>query len=424
MSRELTRLQALVLGSIVLAAIALGGYALFAIGERRGLGSDALTVHAGFRDIGGIEVGARVRVQGIDAGEVVAILPPEAPGEPVTLRLRLAGKLRRLVTPDAKVQIANDSLLAGKALRILPGAATGKIEDGATLASADTQDMLDTVTQAAAKLNNLLGEADSALVSIRNGEGAAGKITQELAQATGKLNQVLAKVDDTLARVQKGEGSLGKLLHDDKLYTELTDSLGQMKAAMNDIQSGTGTLGKLVKSNEVYAEAVGSLQEMRRLMASVKQNSDAIKSLPVVRSYVVDAHKELVRPDCKRSRKWFAEDQLFEPGRAVLTSAGKRKLDDAAAWLNQQKDAGSEIVVAAFADPKQPADFAQTLTQKQSQAAADYLVSQHRVQRMGFWWWSNRNVKAVGCGANPSPMPETETLPPARVELLVFVPEG
>src|SRR5438128_3481007 len=232
MSRELTRLQALVLGGIVLAALALGGYALFAIGERRGLGSDAFTVHAGYRDIGGIDVGAGVRIQGIDAGEVTAILPPDVPGDPVKLRMRLAGKLRHLVAPDARVQIASDSLVAGKALRIVPGAAAGTIEDGATLAAADAQNVLEAVTHAAAKLNNLLGEADSALVSIRNGEGAAGKITQELAQATGKLNQVLAKVDDTLGRVQKGEGSLGKLLHDDKLYTELTDSLGQSTAAM------------------------------------------------------------------------------------------------------------------------------------------------------------------------------------------------
>src|SRR6266704_1423399 len=164
--------------------------------------------------------------------------------------MRLAGKLRHLVAPDARVQIASDSLVAGKALRIVPGAAAGTIEDGATLAAADAQDVLETVTHAAAKLNSLLGEADEALVSIRKGEGAAGKITQELAQATGKLNQVFTKVDDTISRVQKGEGSLGKLLKDDKLYTELTDSLGQMKAAMSDIQSGTGTLGKLVKSNE------------------------------------------------------------------------------------------------------------------------------------------------------------------------------
>jgi hypothetical protein len=91
--------------------------------------------------------------------------------------------------------------------------------------------------------------------------------------------------------------------------------------------------------------------------------------------------------------------------------------------LNEQKDAGSEVVVAAFADPKQPADFAQTLTEKQSQVVVDYLRNQHRVQRTGFWWWSNRNVKALGLGANPSPMPESEALPSARIEVLVFVPE-
>lgn len=422
MSRELTRLQALVLGVIVFAALFLGGYALFAIQERRGLGADAFTVHAGFRDIGGVEVGTRVRVQGIDAGEVEAILPPEVPGEPVKLRIRMTGKLRHLVTRDAKVHVGSDTLLAGKVLRVVPGSAE-PVDDGAILATVESPDVLDTVALAAGKLNSLLGEADATLVSLRKGEGTAGKITQDLAQATGKLNSVLTKVDDTLARVQKGEGSLGKLLNDDRLYAELTDTLGQIKAAMNDVQSGNGTLGKLVKNNEMYAEALTSIQDMRRMVASVKQNADAIKSLPVVRSYVVDAHKELVRPDCKRTRKWFPEHQLFEPGRAVLTSAGKGRLDDAAAWLNEQKDAGSEVVVAAFADPKQPPEFAQTLTEKQSQAVVEYLRSQHRVQRMGFWWWSNRQVKAVGVGANPSPMPESEALPAARIELLVFVPE-
>src|SRR5688572_5359476 len=255
MSRELTRLQALVLGSIVLAALCLGGYALFAIQERRGLGADAFTVHAGFRDIGGVEVGTRVRVQGIDAGEVEAILPPDVPGEPVKLRLRMAGKLRHLVTRDAKVLVGSDTLLAGKVLRVVPGGAE-PVDDGATLATVESPDVLDTVALAASKLNNLLGEADATLTSLRKGEGTAGKITQDLAQATGKLNSVLTKVDDTLARVQKGEGSLGKLLNDDRLYGELTDTLGQIKAAMNDVQSGNGTLGKLVKNNEMYAEAL------------------------------------------------------------------------------------------------------------------------------------------------------------------------
>src|SRR5262245_59896560 len=144
MSRELTRLQALVLGSIVVAALILGGYALFAIQERRGLGADAFTVHAGFRDIGGVEVGTRVRVQGIESGQVEAIRPPELPGDPVKLRLRMTGKLRHLVTRDAKVHMGSYTLLAGKVLRVVPGSGE-PVADGASLVAVETPDVLDTV---------------------------------------------------------------------------------------------------------------------------------------------------------------------------------------------------------------------------------------------------------------------------------------
>jgi phospholipid/cholesterol/gamma-HCH transport system substrate-binding protein len=422
MSRSLTALQALVLGAIVLVALAVGGYTLWSLQERRGLGGDAFTVHAAFRDIGGVEVGTRVRIQGIDAGEVQAIEPPDVPGEPVRLRLRVAGKLRHLVAADAKVQLGTEHLLSGKVIRVLPGSANQPVTDGATLAAVETPELLDTVAQAATKLNVLLVDMESALASLRRGEGDAGKIAHDLKQATARLNSVLAKADDTLAGVQRGEGTLGKLLKDDKLYTEFTATLGQVNAALYEIQNGNGTLGKLVKNNEVYAEALGSLQDVRKMVASVKQNSDAVKALPIVRSYVVDAHRELVRPECRRARRWFRAEDLFEPGRAVLTGAGKARLDTAAAWLNEQNDSNSEIVVAAFADAKLPPDYAQTLTEKQSQAVADYLRGQHRVHKLS--WWSSRSVKAVGVGVHPPDMPDAEALPSARVELLVFVPEG
>ena len=160
------------------------------------------------------------------------------------------------------------------------------------------------------------------------------------------------------------------------------------------------------------------------MVASVKQNADAIKALPVVRSYVVDPHKELVRPDHTRHRKWLDGKDLFEANRAVLTDRGKALLDEAAEWVNEHKEEGSEFVVAAFAPDGGNPEFTHTLTQKQSEVVAEYLRGQHKVHRTGWWWWSNRNVRAVGCGSAPSPVPETETLPAARVELIVFVPQS
>ena len=369
-----------------------------------------------------MEVGTRVRIQGMDAGELDAIVLPEMPGDKVKLRLRIGGKYRHLVGADAKVQIAGENLLAGKVLRIVPGSPSAKpIGDDGELQADLQPDVLDGIAQAAGKLNTLLGEVDLAMQTLRKNEGS---VTQDLVNAAQKLNSVLTRADRALDSIDKGEGTLGKLVKNDSLYNELTETLLQVKTAISEVRSGEGTLGKLMKTSDAHSEAMASLQDVRRLVNSVKQNSDAIKSLPVVRSYVVDPNKELIRPDCKRNRKWFAEKDLFELGKAVLTAPGKKLLDGRAAWLNEQKDEGSELVVASFADPGQQADFAQTVTQKQSEVVSEYLRGQHKVHRTGWWWWSTRTVRTIGCGTIPSPVPEKDKLPAARIELIVFVPQG
>jgi phospholipid/cholesterol/gamma-HCH transport system substrate-binding protein len=419
-SRNLSRTQATLLGVLVVVAFALGGSALLILNERAGWGNGSFRVVVGFADINGVEKGTRVRIQGIDAGEIEDILLPDNPGRKVKLQLRIAGKFRHLVRDDAKVQIASESLLAGKVVRILPGSTQANLVEDQGELQADVQpDVLEGIAQAASKLNKLLTEVDGAMQDFRKNEGS---VTQDLANVAKKLNTVLTKADASLDGIDKGEGTLGKLVKDEKLYNELTETLLQVKTAIGEIRGGEGTLGKLVKTNDAYAEAMASLQDVRRMVNSVKQNSDAIKALPLVRSYVVDHNKELIRPDCERYSLWYAEKDLFEPGKAVLTAKGKEKLDEAAVWLNKHKYEGSEILVAAFAEPTQQADFAATVTQKQSEVAVEYLRSKN-VHHTGWWWWSTRPIRGIGCGNVPSPVPGSDKMAAARVELLVFVPQ-
>jgi phospholipid/cholesterol/gamma-HCH transport system substrate-binding protein len=405
------------LGVLVVATLSLGAFALTSLNS---WSSDSMQVVVGFPDVGGVKPGTRVRIQGMDAGEIEDVIAPQQPGDRVMLRLRIAGKYRQLIREDAKVQLASENLFAGKIVRIVPGAASAKLLDDHGELKADIQpDALEGIAEAAGKLNKLLVEVDSAMQSFRRNDGS---VTEDLINATKKLNTVLAKADKALDGVEKGEGSLGKLIKDDKLYTELTETVAEVKSAMKDVKNGEGTLGKLVKSNEAYAEAVASLQDVRRMVKSVQQNSDAIKALPVVRSYVIDYNKELIRPDCKRFRIFYSEKDLFEPGKAVLTATGKKKLAEGADWLNKQKHAGAEVLVVAFAEPNQKPEFAQTVTQKQSEVVLEFLRNQHQVHRTGWWWWSTRPTRAIGCGTTPTPVPETETLPAARIELIVFAP--
>jgi len=420
-SRHLSASRALVLGLAVLSAAGIGSYTIYQVQARKGLGADAFPIEAAFADIGGVQAGTRVRLQGIDVGEVVEVVPPSEPGQKVALKLRIAGKVRHLIRQDAQVKIEQSQLVGDKTMRLLPGSAdAAPIADGAQVASIESPELIDSLTQSANKLNSMLGDIDASLQAFRKGAGSAEEIAGELKQATTRLNSVLGKIDVAMGAVEKGEGTLGKLVKDDSLHREMIAALEQMKGAIGDVRSGQGTLGKLVKNDSAYAEALQSLQDVRKMVNSVKQNADAIKSLPLVRDYVVDVQKELVRPDSLRERRVFAANQMFEPGKSILTAGGKQQLDEAGKWLAATKPSGSEIVVASIAPPEENADFAATLTQKQSEAVAEYLRSRHRVHSMG--WWSSRNVKAIGCGVNPPGQPEAESLPAGRIEVILFSP--
>ena len=343
MSQSLTRLQAILLGLVVLAAVGLGGLGVFAIGSRQWLFGEVMHLEVGFKQVRGVAIGTRVRVQGVEAGEVEEVRLPEQPGADVILRLRLAGTFRGRVRSDATAQIVNESMVGGKVVEIDPGT-----PDAAPIAE-----------------NGVIASRPSA----------------ELADVMGKLDGVLQGVRD-------GKGSLGKLMQDDQLHSEL----------------------------------VGLAKTGRGALSAIQQDAEAVRDLPIIRGYVKDAHKLLVRPDCEMNRQWFTEAELFEPGYSVLTAQGRQKLDQLVPWLEGLKHKNSEVVIAAYSDPGLENKWAQTLSQKQSDAVAAYLKNSHAVQKMG--WFSRRPVTPIGLGTSPSPMPAKDKLPAPRVEVVVFVPQG
>ena len=343
MNQSLSRKQSILLGFAMLVLLASAVLGLTAIGSRQWAWGQVFHVRAGFLDIRGIEVGTRVRVQGIEAGEVDSIQPPRQPGEEVMVRLRIDGRMRSLLRGDASVRIVSEGMIGGKVLEIDPGSAQAAPieEDG-----------------------------------------------QLRAQQAAELGDVLAEMKETLRGIRQSEGTIGKLL---------TDPAG-------------------------FTSAVKALEQGRETLHSVQQTSDALKKFPLVRNYVEDSLELLIRPQAERNRRWFAEADLFEPGRAVLTGPGRERLDQLAPWLAGLKHKNSDIVVASYADPATtPAALAQSLTRHQSEAVCTYLREQHAVQKMG--WFTARKVTPLGCGINPAPVAETEKLPPARVEVLVFVPQ-
>jgi phospholipid/cholesterol/gamma-HCH transport system substrate-binding protein len=342
--------QALVLGAVVCVGVGLGVVGLFVVGGRGWYGPQAFHVKAAFTDVKGVGKGTRVRIKGMDVGEVVEVLPPDDPEKPIVLRLVIKGEHRGLVRADSVVHIESDGLVGGKLLNIqppprTPGAAPGgPVEEDQTL-QGDSSDLMDQVTAA-------------------------------------------------LGGVQDGKGSVGKLFTDDTAHTALVDMMQQGK-----------------KTLERGEQAATALQ----------QDAEAMKKLPLVGGYVEDPSALLERYNCQRDRRFFAAAELFEPGRAVLTTQGRKRLDDVAPWLEGMKHPGSDVVVVAYADPRTAnPPSARTLTRQQSETVCEYLKKQHNIQKMG--WFSSRRVTALGQGVNPPPLAETEALPADRVEVQVYTP--
>jgi phospholipid/cholesterol/gamma-HCH transport system substrate-binding protein len=180
---------------VVALALGLAATGLFAVGSRGWFGSNALTVASSFPEIRGVEVGTRVRIQGIDAGEVTALEPPQEPGGPVVLRMRLKGDYRHLVRTHSHVQILSEGLIGGRVVEILPaprGSAAGEpAGEGAMLESVPATELAD-----------LIGQAGQTLDSLRSGKGSIARLANDPAAYEAWV-AALKQLKDTGASIQQ-----------------------------------------------------------------------------------------------------------------------------------------------------------------------------------------------------------------------------
>ncbi len=199
---------------------------------------------------------------------------------------------------------------------------------------------------------------------------------------------------------------------------ELSDLAQQVGKVLEDLHSEKKSFGELVQDGK------SMVHQTQDTMASFQDVAEAVKRLPLVNSRVEDPLALLYRPGVERNRKWFAETDLFEAGRAQLTAPGEQRLAEVIPWLaGLTRHKGAEVVVVSYADPKnsQPA-LAQKLTRDQSESVVQYLKNHGAVYKE--YWLLSRKVTPYGRGTRPPPEAEKENLPPARVEVLVFVPQG
>jgi len=279
-SRDKTAMGAFIVGGLLLF-----GFGLFLIGDRRMLFSKSAEYYTEFAQVSALESGAKVRVAGMDAGEVVEVRAPSGPGSTFRVKFRIVEKLFPVIRTDSIASIQTDGLLGNKYLLIDIGT-TGMASPGYTLRSREPFEIGDLL----AKIRETVTAIDATVGEVK---GDVADATQTVAEAAKHVDQILVAAQAPVARftaaasnvsedvgaiiahIRAGEGTIGKLVNDDGVYSSLSASAKEIQLAMENLRQTSAEVKELVsrfKSGEVPAD-------IERTMKNVGESSERIKLL-------------------------------------------------------------------------------------------------------------------------------------------------
>jgi phospholipid/cholesterol/gamma-HCH transport system substrate-binding protein len=372
-------------GAFVLAGALLFGIALFMIGERRMLFTQRYTVYTEFARLGQLQMGAVVRVSGVDAGEVVDIRIPDSPSQKFRVRMDIRRDLRQLVRTDFVATLQTEGLVGAIFVNIGTGTEAAPIvEEGGTVAGREPFQIADLLQQASESVklitetvDALRGDAELAVRQIaltaEDAHGLVEDVRPDIAAIARNGNQISAQTAEILASINEGKGTIGKLVNDDALYRDVRDIAAQAQAVMANVREVSNEAKQAIAdfrspagpTQGLVSDMKVTLSQAREATADLADNMEALKRNFLLRGffnrrgyYDLDAispadYQKGVLENGKRKamRIWLSSSVLFETrddGREVLTADGRARIDSAMATYLKYVPA-NPIVIEGYA---------------------------------------------------------------------------
>ena len=284
--------QKIAIGVFVLGGLVLFALGLFWIGQRRFLFSDNIELYAEFGNVSGLKAGSRVRVAGMDGGEVLYIGVPPALAGKFRVKFRVLDKLRPILRTDSVATIQTDGLVGNKLLQVDPGTEESpKVEPGDTIASREPiefadilRETVETIRYTRSAVGEVRDRADEAVDSLMGVNRAATGLIQDIgghiAKITAATEEVVSSVDQLIQGVPgQGRGSMGKLITDDRLYDDVRGTVRELEQVSGNVRQATADVNEIVgdiKKRELGKNLERTAQNIEQM--TVKGN-EAIKSL-------------------------------------------------------------------------------------------------------------------------------------------------
>ncbi|MFP5042259.1 MlaD family protein [Parasediminibacterium sp. JCM 36343] len=234
-------------GIFILAGVGVLLLIMYFISSKKNLFSSTISLHVKYKTVSGLQQGAYVRFAGINVG-VVDLIDIEN-DTTVDVTLIVQKKVQKFIKADSRASIGSDGLMGDKLVQIMPGKdSSALIKENGTLKAINPYDM-----------DKLMGKAEKVGAKIEN-------IVTNMDTLSGHLSSIFGKVNN-------GRGTLGRLINNDKLATELEETVASAKTTVRTANKAAEGLSQNMEAakHNFLLKGFFKSKEKKRIADSIAQ---------------------------------------------------------------------------------------------------------------------------------------------------------
>ena len=250
-----------------------------------GLFTKKIRIRAYVDNAGGLRVGAPVRLEGVDIGNVTGIrVAPDAPNKaaPVQVTMKITTKYAESMNNHCTVALTTAGVLGEVFIDLdCRQAKGGALENGDVLPTRDTPQLQDVIRASQSTLDNvnvLVKQLNDILAYIQSGQGSIGKIIYD-PSLFNRANATVEQLQEVVAQINSPRGTIGKLINSDELYQKVNASVDKVNKIVDEVDSGKGTVGKFLKDPTLYDNANKTINSANQLIADVNAGKGTLGML-------------------------------------------------------------------------------------------------------------------------------------------------
>lgn len=273
------------MGLTVLAALVTLAVLIFVMTGTTGLFTRKILIRAYVDNAAGLRVGAPVRLEGVDIGNVTRIRVVSEPSRaltPVEVLMKITTKFQDTMNTSCQVELTTAGVLGEVFVDLDCREAKGRpIRSGDELPTKEAPQLQDVVRASQGTLENintLVKRLDGILTYIQSGQGSIGKVIYD-PSLFNRANDMLSQLQQVVAQINSPNGTIGKLINSDELYNKANASIDSINKIIDEVNSGQGTIGKFLKDPTLYDNANKAAAQANQLISGVNAGKGTLGRL-------------------------------------------------------------------------------------------------------------------------------------------------